>query len=182
MSIKLTAFMTTFKFRKTDEEKVSMIKEHIKNEYVPYEKKSDIAKAIANASYWRTEKDSDGNEYKELHIDSVARYMLTCISMFDLYTDIERSKAKGNILDDFNILNENGIFDLLIQNIDERELKEFNMVLDMTCKDIIANEFENHAYITKQVDRFGKLVGSVLSPIISQLDLDKVEEIIKQII
>lgn len=181
MGIKLTAFMTAYKFKKNDEEKLNMVKEHIKNEYVPYEKKADIAKAIADASYWRKVKDSSGNEYSELHINSVARYMLTCISMFDLYTDIERSKSKGNMLDDFNLLNENGIFDILVQNLDERELKEFNMILDMICDDVIANEYENHAYITKQVNRFGKLVGDIISPILSQLDLSRVEELIKQV-
>lgn len=181
MGIKLTAFMTAYKFKKNDEEKLNMVKEHIKNEYIPYEKKADIAKAIADASYWRKVEDSNGNEYSELHVDSVAKYMLTCISMFDLYTDIERSKSKGNMLDDFNILNENGIFDILIQNMDERELKEFNMILDMTCDDVVFNEYENHAYITKQINKIGKVVNDVLSPIISQLDIGKIENIIEQV-
>lgn len=173
--------MTAFKFRKSDEEKINMLKEHIKYEYVPYEKKADIAKAIADASYWRKTKDQNGNEYSELHVDSVARYMLTCISMFDLYTDIGRSKTKSNMVDDFNQLNENGIFDMLVQNIDERELKEFHMVIDMTCNDLIANEFEYHAFINKQVNKLGKFISDVISPIISQLDLSKIDEIVKQV-
>ena len=53
MAIKIAAFMTVFKNRKTDEEKNEMIKKHLKNEYVPYEKKADIAKAIINNSYWK---------------------------------------------------------------------------------------------------------------------------------
>jgi len=180
MAIKLTAFMTSYKFKKTDEEKLDMLKKHIKNEYVPYEKKADIAKAIADNSYWESETLPDGTEVKNLHVNSVAKYMLTCIAIFDLYTDIERQKGDGKMLDDFNTLNSSGIFDLLIQNVDQRELKEFNMILSMTCDDVIANEFENHAYISKQIDRFGKLVGTTLAPVISQLDIEEIRKAISQ--
>lgn len=176
MSTKLTAFMTAYKFRKTDEEKLEMIRKHIKNEYIPYEKKANIANAIADNSYWITEKLDDGTETKKLHVNSVAKYMLTCIAIFDLYTDIERQKNDGKMLEDFNMLNESGVFDLLIQNIDQRELKEFNMIVSMTCDDVIANEFENHAYFSKQIDRFGKLIGTALAPAIAQLDMDQILE------
>ena len=180
MAIKFTAFMTAYKFKKTDEEKEQMVKEHINHDYVPYEKKADIAKAIADACYWQKEKDADGNEYKILHVDSVAKYMCTCMAMFDLYTDIERKKG-GSMLEDFNTLNSAGILDLVIQNIDQRELKEFNMIVQLTCDDVVANEYENHAYITKQVERFGKLIGTALLPVLQGLDMGKVQEVINQI-
>lgn len=179
--MKLTAFMTAFKFRKTDEEKEKMVLEHIKNEYVPFEKKIAVAQAIVDNSFWETVVERDGTEDKKLYVNSVTKYMLTCISMIDLYTDIERQKNSGNILDDFNVLNSSGVFDLVIHNINDRELKEFNMVIQMMCDDLITNEFENHAFISKQVKRFGDLVGTTLLPVISKLDLSKIDEIIKQI-
>ena len=176
--MKLTAFMTAYKFRKTPEEKEKMLLEHIKNEYIPFEKKADVAKAIVEASYWRKEKDVNGIENSVLHIDSVAKYMLTCMAMIDLYTDIERTKNNGKILEDFNTLNGSGILDSVINNIDQRELKEFNMVLQMTCDDLMANEYENHAFIRNQVERFGNLVGATLSPILEGLDIDKIKQVI----
>ena len=178
--MKITAFMTAYKFRKSEEEKENMVREHIKNEYVPYEKKADVAKAITDTCYWKTVKDDDGNEHRELYVDSVAKYMLTCMAVLDLYTDIERQKGDGKMLSDFNTLNEAGIFDTILQNVNQRELREFNMVLQETCNDVLTNEYENHAYISKQVNRFGKLIGEILSPIISQLDLNQINDIVQR--
>lgn len=179
MSIKLSFFMTKFNIKKTEEEKLQMVREHILDQYVPFEKKADIAKAIVDNSYWRNEK-IDGEKRKVLHIDSVANYMLKCMAIVDLYTDIERQKGDGKMLEDFNTLNGSGVLDFIIQSISQRELKEFNMILQMTQDDVIANEFENHAFISQQVERFGKLVGTALSPVISQLDIGQIEKVIDQ--
>ena len=179
MSIKLSFFMTKYKMKKTDEERLQFVKEYIKNEYVPFETKADVAKAIVDTSYWRTEK-IDGNKRKVLHVDSVANYMLKCMALVDLYTNIERQKNEGKMLEDFNTLNGSGILDMIIQSINPRELKEFNMVLQMTQDDVIANEFENHAFISQQIERFGQLIGTALSPVIAQLDFEQIEKVIDQ--
>ena len=178
MSIKLSAFLTAYKFRKSDDEKEEIIKKHILNEYVPFEKKADVAKAIVETSYHQKIKDKYGNERTVLHVDSVGKFMLTCMAMLDLFTDIERSKGDGKMLEEFNALNSLGIFDMIINNLDQRELKEFNMVLQLTSDDFMTNEYENHAFITEQVERFGELIGATLSPVLAQLDTDKIEEII----
>lgn len=179
MSIKLSFFMTKFNIKKTEDEKLQMVKEHILNQYVPFEKKADMAKAIVDNSYWR-EEEINGEKRKVLHIDSVANYMLKCMAIVDLYTDIERQKGDGKMLEDFNTLNGSGVLDFIIQSVNQRELKEFNMILQMTQDDVIANEFENHAFISQQVERFGKLIGTALSPVISQLDIGQIEKVIDQ--
>lgn len=179
--MKLQSFLNSLKVKKTPEEVASFVKEHMKNEYIPYEKKADVAKAIIDASCWIKDKDENGNTKKVFHIDSVAKYMLTCMSMVELYTDIERSKVKGNMLDDFNALNRSGVLDLVVQNIDDRELKEFNMVLQLTYDDLMTNEYELHSFIGKQTERFGELLGAILLPVLSQLDLDKVADIAERI-
>lgn len=173
MSIKFDAFMTVYKHKKNDDDKLNFVKEHIKNEYIPYERKADVARSIANQCY----KDSDGN----FHVDSIAKYMLTCMAMFELYTDIERSKVKGSMLDDFNLLNEYGILDSILSNVNPKELKEFNMVVQLTCDDMMANEFDAHAFFSKQVGRFGDLIGSVLEPIVSKMDMDKIEDVVNNL-
>lgn len=180
MAIKLSFFMTKFNMKKTDEEKLELVKQHIKNEYVPLEKKADVAKAIVDSSYYKEEIIGD-EKRKKLYIDSIGNYMLKCMSIIDLYTDIERQTGDGKMLKDFNTLNEAGIIDLIIQNISQRELKEFNMVLQMAQDDAVANEFENHAFISNQIERFGKLIGTSLAPILSQLDEEKISKIIDEI-
>ncbi len=178
--MKLTAFMTVFKNKKSIEDKAAFLMEHIIDEYIPYEKKLDAALRIVNSCYYKKEIVND-TEQRVLHVDSVAKYMLTCITLIDLFTDIERSKAKGNMLDDFNTLNSSGIFDLLVKNIDQRELSEFHTILQLACDDVMTNEYENHAFISSQVERFGKLIGVVLTPVLEHLDFGKIQDILNEI-
>ena len=175
--MKLDIFIKLFDQKAKNGQGEDYLKERIKNVYIPFEKKADVAKAILDASYWRTRDD----ESKELHIDSVAKYMLSCVSLIDLYTDIERSKKENSMLDDFNKLNERGIFDMVIGMIDKRELKEFNMVLQMTADDLMTNEYEGHAFVRNQVERFGNLIGAVLGPVLKEIDLEKIQDIAKQL-
>lgn len=182
MSKNISAFLAEYKTKKTDEDKINYVKSHVIDEYIPYEKKVDFASAIVQSSYYEDEEpDTDDNSHKVFHVDSVAKYMLTCMALVDLFTDIERQRGDGNILNDFNALNKARIFDLIIQCIDPQELKEFRMILQMECDDLIANEYENHAFISKQVERFGSLIGTIIQPLLSQLDTNKLEEIMSKI-
>ena len=72
--------------------------------------------------------------------------------------------------------------------IPDRELKEFDVILDMVRNDVIQNEYETHAFIANQVERFGELAGVVLKPAIEQLgkaieniDEKTVDNIIKKL-
>lgn len=181
MGIKLTAFMTAYKFKKTPEEKKEFVASHIKHEYIPFEMKADTAKAIVDVCYYRNVTDADGNVRKEFHVDSIAKYMLYNISLIDLFTDIERQKNDGKILEDFNTLNRSGVLDYIINSIDNREIKEFRMILEAACNDIMVNEYEPHAYIRSQFERFGELIGNTLSPVLKEIDMNKIKEVISQI-
>ena len=178
-SIKLSTFMALYNAKKSEDGKIELIKQFIKNEYVPYEKKVSMANRIADIAYWQTETNADGSEIRYIHVDSTAKYMMTCMAMIDLFTNIERQKADGKMLEDFNLLNGSGAFDLILQNINQRELKEFNMILQLVCDDLITNEYENHAYISKQVNRFGKLIGASIAPILENLDMEQLINMIK---
>ena len=179
--MKIAPFITLYKTKKTPDDQVEFVKEHIKADYVPFEKKADIAKAITQASYYVKEKDINNNEIQKFRADSVAKYMLTCMALIDLYTDIERNKNEGKVLEDFNKLNEHGIFDVIIQNMPQRELKEFNMVIQMTIDDLLTNEYEMHSFVRNQVERFGSLIGTVIKPFIDQFDKDTIEDLLSQI-
>lgn len=163
---------------KTGEESIT---DHIKTDYVPYEKKADVAKAIIDTCCWRAEKLPDGTEVKNFHVDSIGKHMLFCMSLIDLYTDIERGKEEGKMLEDFNKLNECGIFDIIISALNKNEIKEYNMVIQMTYDDLITNEYELHAFVSSQVNRFGTLIGSVLGPVLENVDVDKIAEVISEI-
>ena len=180
MGTKLSAFMTAYKFRKTDEDKLEYLLQHIKHEYIPYEHKADMAKAIVESSFYIVEKTPDGKERRVFHINSIAKYMLTCMTIVKLFTTIECSSNEGKMLDDFNTLNQSGIIDMIIQNIDQRELKEFNMILQMTCDDVMTNEYELHAFINNQIARFEQLINVAIAPIMNELDIEKIKDMINQ--
>ena len=66
-------------------------------------------------------------------------------------------------------------------DIPDHEIKEFNTVIQMTADDLYANEYEPHAFIKSQVERFGTLIGNVVGPILSGIDIDKIQEFINGI-
>lgn len=174
--MKLQNFMNVYKMKKTNEERIDEIKKHIIDNYVPYEAKADIAKAIIDASYYKIE-----NGKKILFINSVAKYMLSCMAVFDLYTDFERQKRDGKIVEDFNIINGSGILDIILKLVNERELKEFRMIIDMVADDAISNEYENHAFIKNQMERFSELLGGILLPVLKDIDVNKIKEVIAMV-
>jgi hypothetical protein len=72
------------------------------------------------------------------------------------------------------------ILDLIISKIDDRERKEFQMLLEFACDDLLVNEYEPHAFIRNQVDRFGDIVGMAILPALEGLDIEKVKTVIEQ--
>lgn len=148
----------------------------VTDKYVPYEEKVNSASRIVKASHYITTKDNDGKEHKKFHIDSTSKYMLYCLELVRLYTNIEINFKES--LDQFNMLNSCGALDTIINLISERELKEFRMILDFVESDLFQNEYEIHSYISEQVERFGELIGKSLPSIIKGLDIDKVSKVI----
>ncbi len=130
--------------------------DHVILRYVPIEEKQARAKIIVQSS--STDVDVEGNEsYKA---NSVAKYVLTGLTLLDLYTDIQRT---DDVLKDFNSLNERRIFDEIAHQVDEAEIDEFYQVVKMEEEDLMQNEFEPHGFIKEQVERFGMLIGTALS-------------------
>lgn len=156
--------------------RVGKINECIKNEYVPFEKKADAAVAIADACFWEEEKDSFGNRRTVLNKNSVMKYYLTYMAILELFTNLEKSDNGEQMLDDFNQLNKRGILKLIMHEINQDELSEFYKILEMVCDDVVVNEYENHAFVSKQITRLENLFSYVIQPIINELDFDKIKK------
>ena len=147
-----------------DQTRIAFIEKAMNTHYIPYEKKIAICEKIIENSYY---KKSDDEEAKKLHINSPAQYMFYCLNLVRHYTNIKIDF--GNSLEEFNMLNENGLIDFIIASIPEKEYKEFRMILDMVEKDVFQNEYETHAFIANQVERFGELFGHVAKPALDRL-------------
>lgn len=140
------------------------IEDVINKHYVPYETKITICEKIIESSYYK--KTEDG-ETKKLHINSPAQHMLYYLNLIKYYTNINIDF--GNALEEFNMLNECGLLDVIISCIPDREHQEFSMILDMVKSDVIKNEYETHAFIIKQIERFGELFGRFTEPALQRL-------------
>lgn len=101
------------------------------NNYVAINKKISTAIDVIKNSYY------ENNKFK---IDSIKKYIYSCMSLVDLYTSLEYEKSPDKIFDEFDKLNSIGFFEVLFEKIDEREMKEYNMILEMTASDAVANE------------------------------------------
>lgn len=151
---------------KAEETKEVLIKSVMNPKYVPYEMKLTICEKIIESTYYQTV-ERNGAKIKKLHINSPAQYMSYCLWLVKQYTNVDIDFK--NSLDEFNLLNKYGLLDEFINLIPERELREFRMVLDMVGNDVVQNEYETHAFISNQVERFGELTGVLLKPVIEQL-------------
>lgn len=180
-------FMKKYNALTNAELKKNYVVSVVKNQYMPYENKVTICQKIVEATYYITTKDKDGNERRKLHVNSTAKYMLYCLNIVNTYTSIEINFK--NSLEEFNLLNGSECLDLIFQHIPDREKQEFRKILDLVESDLMQNEYEIHAFISNQVERFGELTSATLSPLlkmlieqVANLDEDKLDKILKAIL
>lgn len=159
-------FCKKYNDAKSEQTKETLIHSVMDPHYVPYEMKITICEKIVEASYYTTT-DKNGVNVKKLHVNSPAQYMLYCMNLVKEYTNIEVDFK--DVLKEFNLLNKSDLVDIIHNNIPEKELREFQIILDMVRNDVMQNEYETHAFISNQVERFGELFGRVVSPALEKL-------------
>lgn len=173
--MKIETFTKLFETKHSDEEKEKVILEIMKREHIKYVEKIARVKLIVKNSYYTKKKNLDGVEYETFEQNSPAKYLFYCLTLVDLYTTLEIDFKKAS--EQFEMLN-GEILDMIINSIDEREHKEFQMLLDFACDDLLVNEYEPHAFIRSQVERFSSLISTALLPILQQLDMEQLKEVI----
>lgn len=177
--MRIDTFVALFKSKKTDDEKTDAIAKIMKkNEHISYADKVDRVGAIAKNSYHSKKKDANGSEYEVFEQNSAAKYMLYSLTLVDLYTDLDVDFKQS--LEQFEKIN-GEILDGIMSAIDNRELKEFQMLLEFACDDLMVNEYEPHSFIRSQVDRFGELIGNIIVPALENLDVNKIEEVMNKL-
>ena len=175
--MKIETFIQLFKTKRSDEEKEKAVLGIMNGKHIKYVEKVARANMIANNCYYTKKKSSDGVEHEVFEQNSSAKYLFYCLSLVDLYTTLEVDFKKAP--EQFEMLN-GEILDLIISKIDDREHKEFQMLLEFACDDLLVNEYEPHAFIRNQVDRFGDIVGMAILPALEGLDIEKVKTAIEQ--
>ena len=141
---------------------------HIKT-YLPFLTKVTLADKLAKVT--TLDKDT-GN----VNIKSDVNYLLFCRMIVEQYTDLQ-VETEG-FYEEYDLLNESGLLDKIMQMIPEKEIAEFNTICDMKKSDLLQNKYENHAFIASQVERFGTLIGVILKPVLDKLatELENMDE------
>ena len=146
--------------------------------YVNYGEKYDIAKRLVTATCF--------DENNNIKLNSPSQYMLYRLSLVNTWTAIDVDFTHG--IEEFDILSQNGIFDDIIKEIPEKEIKEFDMLVKLIQSDLLYNTASPQAYISSQVEKFATLTNTILSPLIEKLtdeiknlDDSKIEKLSRQI-
>ena len=71
--------------------------------------------------------------------------------------------------DEYDLLNESGLLDKIMQMIPEKEIAEFKMICDMKKDDIIFNRSTPKAFINQQIERVSNILGVTLKPVLEKI-------------
>ena len=142
--------------------------------YIPLEQKQAVAQSIVRSVYGGSADDNAA----AFRRNSVARYMLERLVMLNLYTDIDSGATDS--LEVFNKLNAVRFFDAIEECVDAREIAELRRIIDMECADAEFNEAEPAAFVRREVERFGALIGAALGPMMERIDTERIEAVIRE--
>ena len=152
---------------KENEVLVNYIRGHINNEYVSYADKCDLAKRLIEAAHYISVGGGE-NEIRIYKQNSPALYMLKCLSLVDMYTDIE-IKYADDVVKEFDMLAQRGLFDVFVSLVSEDEIRTFDMVIDMTEDDILENERSVVGMVEGIKEGSMKMINAVLDGLIGEL-------------
>ena len=137
------------------------LKDNLKiTKYVPFVKKVTYATTLAQ----NTMVDKETGNIK---ISSESNYLFFVRSIIELYTDLEIEN--GAFYEEYDLLNESGVLDKIMQMIPEKEINEFKMICDMKREDIIFNQSTPKAFITQQIERVSTILGVTLKPVLEKI-------------
>ena len=146
-------------------DKEKYIKEHIVLEYLGYLNKVDLCDRVIKASCY---KEVMGKQV--FYMNTPAQYMLFVMAIIYKYTDIEQGES---IVADFDFLDQHGLVDYLIANIQEGEYKTLQALLEMMIGDIMENERSLVSYFDNKMDAMGmtmdalgEALGNILGDVI----------------
>lgn len=121
--------------QKTKEDKVKeVLDKRLTTDYVNFERKVDMCqKIIKNTSY--SEISEESSVWKK---QNAMEFLFFNIKLISTYTDVEIED--GNVLENYNALNKLNYVTALLCAIPQRELVEFNDIMNLCKQDQESNE------------------------------------------
>lgn len=176
--MKIQEFIDKYNAFSNEVLKDTYIKEVVKDIYIPYTEKSVICENIVKAT--TTKQVSDGkNEKTIFYSDSANRYILFQMRLIQAYTDLEFSQGIDAIKE-FELLDQYGLNDVIVQTIPEREYTNFKVILDMKIDDASINENNFIRYIDTKIDAINLVFDTLFDGFSNILNDPKTLETIKE--
>ena len=137
------------------------------NNYVPFVMKDALMTNVVKCTML-------DKETGHIKVNSSAEYLLLIRVFIEQYTYL-KVETPG-FYEEYDELVKSGLFDLLIvgnENVESliprAEITEFKNLLNLKKNDLMTNQYEPHAFITGQVDRFIKLGEATLTPVVDAI-------------
>lgn len=164
----IKSFCKKYNDLKSTQAKGALIASILKKDmYVPFIMKDALMSNIVKCTMLDKE---TGN----IKVNSSAEYLLLIRVFIEQYTYL-KVETPG-FFEEYDELVKSGLFDLLIvgnENVEplipRAEITEFKNLLNLKKNDLMTNQYEPHAFITGQVDKFIKLGEATLSPVVDAL-------------
>ena len=143
------SFVEEYEKCSNNDDKTKFLKSKLKTEkYLPYADKLTFAENIINhSSYAMVKEDGVLKKTDRIALNSPMRYILFVMTVVDKYTNIEVNFQ--NIMPDFDALNFNSLIEVIFEKIGDKEVSEFNTVVEMVLDDFMANKFEFKNYVSE---------------------------------
>lgn len=149
--------------------------------YIPFIQKDAYGRALADATMYEHKdvEQIDGSTKREktniVKVNSAAYYLYMVKNIVIGYTNLV---SDGNFTEEYDLLHQSGVLQLIMAQIPDEEIKEFKMICDMHKEDALTNYAVPASYIHNQVDHFARLANVTINPILNALSdkLEKVDE------
>ena len=158
-------FVNKYRNSTSDSERDELVSSIIKRTYVPVLEKQVVLEQFLNKSI------STG-AYNVKFINSFLAKVNVVIAILLMYTKLDLSKnndTQTNSFDDYDLLKEFDLIDLIYNKIGEKELKELKSIYDGIVENF-EKEFKTvESYIAKQTEKFATIFGEAIAPGLDRL-------------
>ena len=168
-------FVEEYEAQIGDSEKTKFLKTKLKTEvYLSHSEKLIAAELIVkNSSYaiLKNEETGEMKQTKRIKINSPMRYILFVMTVIDKYTNLKVNFK--DVLPEYDYLNKNGLIEIIFNKIGDKEVGEFNAVIDMILNDFMTNEYEFKNFINEKIYQLNEFIEKAsphISKIIDRLD------------
>lgn len=184
------SFVEEYEKQSTDADKAKFLRGKLKTEkYMPYSDKLTHAENIArHSSYAMIKEDGVLKQTNRIALNSPMRYILFVMTVVDKYTNIEVNF--GNIMPDFDALNLNGLIEAIFEKVGDKEVAEFNTVVEMVFNDFMANKYQFRNYIDDTllkvsgiVEKCAPLIDNITNKLdsMSEKDIEKLSGLLGKV-